>query len=139
MERFQQALPSQAVKAIDHRTIEGALCKMIGFQQKVIMNTGLVDKRRAAELVNGRALWRQDEIDDVRLTAVYEVACRLQAAIRYDLDYGDDQLDAMAALWRANSRHRVADVAVVARQIEIGSPGFSVDLRWIAWAVRTAR
>ena len=97
-----------------------------GFQQNDIMTTDLVDERRAAELVNGRALWRQDEIDDVRLLPVCEVACRLQAAIPYDLDYDDDQLHAMAALGRL-----IAGTAWQTRQslrtnIEIASPWSSV-------------
>jgi len=100
MARIQSALPSN-VQANDHPTIEGALCRMIGFKPGDILKTGLVVKQRAAELVNGRSLWRQDEIDDVMLPAIYEASCRLQAAIPYDLDYDDEHLDAMAALWPA--------------------------------------
>jgi len=77
--------------------------------------------------------------DDVRLPAVYEVACRLQAAIPYDLDYDDDQLDAMAALWPAlvatawQMWPSLRNNSKSDRPVLVGPSGL------IAWAVRTAR
>ena len=126
MRRYQDALPTRAVKCTDHPTIEGALCRMIGFQPGDMVKTGLVDKRRALDLANGRSLWRQDEIDDVFLPALFEASCRLRESIPYDLDYDDDHLDAMAALSPALAATAWQLWPSLRSNIEIASPWFSV-------------
>ena len=126
MKRYQAALPTQSVTCTDHSAIEGALLRMIGFQPADLVKTGLVDKRRALDLLNGRSLWRQDEIDDVLMPALYDVAATLQEAIPYDLDYDDDHLDAMAALSPALAATAWQLWPSLRSNIEIASPWFSV-------------
>lgn len=126
MQRYQAALHTQDARMIDHQTIEGAICRMIGFQPKHLAITGLVDKRRAVDLVNGRTLWRQDEVDDVLFPALYEVGCQLQNAIPYDLDWDDDHLEAMAALSPTMAATAWQLWPSLRPHIEAASPWFSV-------------
>ena len=126
MARFQAALPTQDVAAIDHPTIEGALCRMVGFQPRDIVRTGLVDKRRSLDLLNGRSAWRQDEIDDVLLPALFNVSCKLGDTIPYALDYDAEHLEAMASLWPALAASVWQMWPSLRNNIEEVSPWFSV-------------
>lgn len=126
MKRYQAALPTQAVTCTDHPTIEGALLRMIGFQPVNLVKTGLVDKRRALDLLSGRSLWRPDEIDDVFLPALYDAACKLHEAIPFSLDYDDDHLDAIADLSPALAATAWQLWPSLRNNIEIASPWFSV-------------
>lgn len=125
LDRFKQAMPAD-VKPVDHATIEGSLCRMIGLKPAYILKTGLVDKRRVAELLNGRSPWREDEVDDVMMPALYEAACRLQQAIPYDLEYDLEHLDAMAALSPALAASAWQLWPSLRSEIEAASPWFSV-------------
>ena len=125
MARYQAHMPTPAVRAIDHPTIEGALCRMAGFKPGSLVQAG-VGKRRALDLANGRSSWRQEEIDGALLPALAGLATTLQEAIPYALDYDEEHLDAMAGLSPALAATVWQMWPSLRNEIEIASPWFSV-------------
>lgn len=98
MSDFQPLLMNQALTLMDHQTFEGAICQLIGLKPADMVRSGLMDTRRARDLVKGKEDWRPGEIEGVLLPALRDVSSKLRDAIPVDLDIQDSHLDAMRDL-----------------------------------------